>query len=327
MKFSVILPIYKVEKYLSACVDSILNQSYTDFEVILVDDGSPDRCPKICDEYATKDKRVKVIHQSNAGNSRARNAGLECARGSYIIYIDSDDYLVGDTVLEKISEKTLSDPDVILYGYKKYFESDETYGAPVCNFPEMLKNETVASYLNKLLITGTYSGTAWCKVIKTSLLKDNNIKFKPGLISEDHDWYIQVMMRVKSYAAINEALYVYRLRPDSISHAGGNVKSLTDNLWIQETWWKRIDSADISEDLRLSLRQVWAKYMGDVMVQYSGFEKHIRKQYRSQIKGLMPLFDYAVTRRSLIIKRCCNIFGVSITSFLLRAVRKIKKTT
>lgn len=327
MKFSIIIPVYKVEKYLNECVDSVLKQTFKDFEVILVDDGSPDRCPDICDDYAKQDNRVKVIHQTNAGLSCARNAGAACARGSYIIFLDSDDYIVGDTVLEKINEKTLTKPDVILYGYRKLFESDGSLGTPVCDFPEMAEGEPVASYLNKLLLSGTYAGTVWCKVIKTSLLKDNKIEFKPGLISEDHDWYVQVMMNVKSFATINEPLYIYRLRPGSISHGGVSLKSLTDNLWIQETWFNRIKQADIPEDLRMVLLKIWARYMGDVMVLYSSYDSKIRKEYRAKIKELLPLFDYAVTKRSLIIKRSCKLLGVSLTSRLLHLAGNLKKRT
>ena len=90
---SVIVPVYRVEKYLPACIDSILNQTFTDFELILVDDGSPDRCPEICDETAKRDARVRVIHQANQGLSAARNAGIEAARGAWLSFVDSDDYI------------------------------------------------------------------------------------------------------------------------------------------------------------------------------------------------------------------------------------------
>ena len=104
MRFSVILPIYKVEKYLAECVDSILKQSFSDYEIILVDDGSPDTSGAICDEYAKKDARVRVIHKKNGGLSDARNAGFEIACGEYVVFIDSDDYVTDADFLKKISE-------------------------------------------------------------------------------------------------------------------------------------------------------------------------------------------------------------------------------
>ena len=96
-KISVIVPVYKVEKFINRCIDSILNQSYTDFELILVDDGSPDNCGKICDDYASKDKRIVVIHKENGGLSDARNAGIDAMKGQYVTFIDSDDYIHRET--------------------------------------------------------------------------------------------------------------------------------------------------------------------------------------------------------------------------------------
>ena len=92
MMFSIVVPIFKAEKYLVECIDSILGQTYRDFEIILVDDGSPDRCPSICDEYASVDSRIKVIHQKNAGQAAARNTGVGISRGDYLLFLDSDDY-------------------------------------------------------------------------------------------------------------------------------------------------------------------------------------------------------------------------------------------
>ena len=111
---SVIVPVYKVEKYIRKCIDSILNQTYQNIEVILVDDGSPDNCGKICDEYAYLDKRVRVIHKKNGGLGSARNVGLGLAKGQYIMFVDSDDYLTKDsigTVLKAIVDYDM--PDMI----------------------------------------------------------------------------------------------------------------------------------------------------------------------------------------------------------------------
>jgi glycosyltransferase involved in cell wall biosynthesis len=105
MKFSIILPCYNVEKYIRVCIDSILQQTYKDFEVILVDDGAKDSTPRICDEYAEKDARVKVIHKPNGGQADARNVGLEAAQGDYICYMDSDDLLANDNVLQLLADK------------------------------------------------------------------------------------------------------------------------------------------------------------------------------------------------------------------------------
>ena len=116
---SVIIPIYKAEKYLSMCVDSVLNQTYQNLEVILVDDGSPDNCPAICDEYAQKDKRIRVIHQKNAGLSMARNAGLDICTGDYITFVDSDDALHIDFVARLLAACEDNSAEIAIADFKK----------------------------------------------------------------------------------------------------------------------------------------------------------------------------------------------------------------
>lgn len=124
--FSVIVPIYKVESYLDECVKSILNQTYTDFELVLIDDGSPDRCPEICDYYGSLDNRVKVIHKPNGGVTSARNAGVQNAVGDYLVFVDGDDF-IGEAFLEKLNATLVKNPvDMIAFGYTDY--KNDVYG-------------------------------------------------------------------------------------------------------------------------------------------------------------------------------------------------------
>ena len=120
---SVIVPVYKVEKYLNRCVNSILNQTYKDLEVILVDDGSPDSCPEICDGYAQKDKRVKVIHKENGGQGSARNSGLDVARGEYILFVDSDDYIAKNLIEITLQKAERFDADMVIFDYASVDEN------------------------------------------------------------------------------------------------------------------------------------------------------------------------------------------------------------
>ena len=113
MKLSIIIPVYRVEATLNRCVESVTNQSFDDFEVILVDDGSPDRCPQMCDEWAQKDPRITVIHQTNAGLSAARNAGIDRAQGDYLTFVDSDDFIGTETLSEVVEQ--LGDNDILEY--------------------------------------------------------------------------------------------------------------------------------------------------------------------------------------------------------------------
>ena len=182
MKLSIIVPVYKVEKYLRRCLDSLLCQGFqeNEYEIICVDDGSPDRCPQICDEYAKLHSNISVIHQKNAGIACARNTGIAAAKGEYVICIDSDDYLVDADILSCINEKTSSNPDVIMFGYKKYFESDKSWGADVC--PVLEVNLSVGQTVKSMLQNGSYIATAWTKAVKLDVLRKNNIEFKSRTI-------------------------------------------------------------------------------------------------------------------------------------------------
>lgn len=323
MKFSVILPIYKVEKYLHECVDSILGQTYTDFEVILVDDGSPDSCPQICDEYAAKDARVKVIHQNNAGIACARNAGIAAAKGNYVICIDSDDYLIDENALSAIAEKTESNPDVVMFGYRKLFESDKSWGEPVC--PTLSSGLSTAQSLKELLSNGSYIATAWTKAVRREVLVCKNIMFKPGMVSgEDVDWYLNLLCSIDKFECLQKACIAYRQRPDSISH-NPRIQSLTDFIWILEEWPKYFDERNISSELKNSLLNAMAYYWANVMVLYSTFDTTEAKPYKNRLKVLGYLNKYAITSRAISMKKFYNTFGFDMTILLLKLMGKIKK--
>lgn len=326
MKYSIIVPVYKVEKYLRECVDSILAQNYKDYELILVDDGSPDKCPEICDEYAAAYENVKVLHQPNGKLARARNSGMNIAKGEYVIFIDSDDYLSSEDALAEIDKALECNPDVLIFGFKKYFESRDTYGFPVCNFYSQAQVLSPETFLAQLLKNDSYTGTAWAKVIRRDLLISNNIKFKEGMISEDSDWYLQVMEKAKSYSAINKALYIYRMRPDSISH---DVKeqSLTDNLWILENWPRRIQNSQADKGLKEVLMRILARYAGNTMVLYCSYGASIRKKYYKRVKNILYLLDNSITPRALIIHKCVRFLGLKLTTVLLSTANKLKKRT
>lgn len=326
MKYSIIVPVYKVEKYLDQCVNSVLRQSYHDFELILVDDGSPDSCPEICDKFAFENDNVRVYHQKNGGVAAARNSGMELASGEYIIFIDSDDYLSDDDALAKIDVALETNPDVLVYGYKKFFESNNSFGAPVCNFPTEKIAMSPEKFLSYLITKDSYTGTAWGKVFRRELLIANNIRFKEGMISEDIDFYLHVMFCAKSYTAINEALYVYRMRPDSISHAIKE-QSLSDNLWIMETWPKWIEGLPANDDRKEVLLKIMARYMGNFLVLYSSYNKTIRNANFGRVKNVLYLLDYATTPRALTIRKFIRVFGLRITATMLFTANQLKRRT
>lgn len=321
MLFSIVVPVYRVEKYLIDCVESILQQSYMDFELILVDDGSPDSCPIMCDGFAQNDSRIKVIHQQNAGPACARNAGIMVAEGDYLICIDSDDYLVDKSILAKIAEKASTGVDVILLGYRKLFESNGKLGekvVPIIN--DVANTDTM---LRETLRNDTYCGTAWTKAVRLSVLRDNGIEFRPGMISEDIDWFLHLMCYAKTFSSINDVAVIYRQRAGSLSHAA-KLNSLTDNIWILEYWPKHIKDTITEESTVLALFNVLAYYYANDMVLFAGYPAKVSRPYKNRMKEVSWLLDYAVTPRAITVRRFFKLLGFDITVVLLRILGQLK---
>lgn len=219
---SVIVPIYKVEKYLRQCIESIRQQTYRELEIILVDDGSPDGCPGICEEYAALDKRIKVIHQANVGLSGARNAGLDAATGEYIAFVDSDDF-IKPNMYEFLYDKLIAaDADMAICSYDKVNEKGEKM---INESP--IQDEILESYelLKKLPIRkGWYYVTVWNRLYRKEVFAD--IRFPKGKMHEDEAVAHKVIVACKKAVTVSESLYYYRRTDNSIMSKHATVKRL-----------------------------------------------------------------------------------------------------
>lgn len=227
--FSIIIPVYKVEKYLSKCVESVLSQSFYDWEAILVDDGSPDDCPALCDDYAKKDKRIKVVHKPNGGLSDARDAGIAAANGKYILFLDSDDYLYSDTVLAEIlnSLKTANFPE-ICYLPNEYWSSNPN------SVSSKYKDETLLlEKFLKRVIKNYYLHTAGQQfVLRLDYLKENSLRFEKGILHEDELWFAQILMQVKNIHICPCVFYFYVDNRDGSIINSVKEKNVKDKLYI-----------------------------------------------------------------------------------------------
>jgi glycosyltransferase involved in cell wall biosynthesis len=182
---SIVVPVYNVEKYLERCVQSVIHQSVRDWELILVDDGSPDRCPKMCDDYAKQDKRIKVVHQENGGLSNARNAGIALAEGKYLMFLDSDDWLVEDS-LTQLTKLPLADMDLCFVDYMEVYGDKETYKKDFNqDFINFQKDAVYNKSKLELAMNGLYRdkgctasiGSVWSVIYRTGFVKENEILF------------------------------------------------------------------------------------------------------------------------------------------------------
>lgn len=209
---SVIVPIYQVEKYLQQCVDSILQQTYRELEIILVDDGSKDASARICDMYAEKDARVQVIHKENGGLSSARNTGLDIATGEYILFIDSDDWIEVDMVDLLLSNLIKENADISACGFKKeYKDAEETV---VFSHQYLVLNTEQG--IKYGVMNGYYSIIACNKLVNANLYK--GMRFPLGKTSEDYYVTYQLLVRSRKLVYDSREVYHYRMRKGSIGH-------------------------------------------------------------------------------------------------------------
>ena len=208
---SIIVPIYKVEPYLRQCVDSIVNQTYTNLEIILVDDGSPDTCSQICDEYAAKDNRITVIHKENGGLSDARNVGLDKSNGDYVSFVDSDDWIELDYISTLFSLIEANHADIAVGNFQRFSLNNDYFPK------EHLATETLTSdeILEKILFQRNSYTIAWGKLFKKSLF--NSIRFPVGKIHEDEYTGYKPYCYAKTISCTSKILYHYLIRNDSIT--------------------------------------------------------------------------------------------------------------
>lgn len=220
--FSVIIPVYKVEAYLFECVDSILQQTYTDFELILVDDGSPDNCGKICDEYASKDERIHVIHKENGGVTSARLAGAEAAVGTYIVCIDGDDW-VKSSYLEKFAECIGEySPDLLCCGFVEVYPK-RTIEKTICSTDEFYDKERIQNYIFPSLIEnkdGSDVPSYICgKAIRRNLFVSQLVTVNKNLtIWEDELVGKTCLYYANSIFFIKDCMYYYRRNSSSVTN-------------------------------------------------------------------------------------------------------------
>jgi len=219
---SIIIPVYKVESYLNQCIDSVINQTYTNIEIILVDDGSPDRCPEICDEYAKNDSRVRVIHKENGGNSDARNVGIKNSHGEYLLFVDSDDWIEKSTCEQVVSIALQESADLVFFSYIREFRAKSKPKHLFCSDNIIFDTNAVKEKLLRRVfgLLGKELShpeqadsivTPWGKLYKSELIK-NKVEFvdHKEIGSEDTVFNMHVLKNVKQAVYIDQCLYHYR---------------------------------------------------------------------------------------------------------------------
>jgi glycosyltransferase involved in cell wall biosynthesis len=313
---SVIIPIYKVEKYLDKCVASVLQQKFTDFELILVDDGSPDNCPEMCDDYARKDNRIKAIHKVNGGLSDARNAGIAIAQGDFIMFIDGDDYLEGSSFLDKVTDRIKQNSaDVTLYGTKNlnYLTGEEEVIRSRYDISALRSNRENA--IKSLFKTRHFPRTAWVLAVRKELITENQLYFVKDIKSEDVDWLINVFLHARSFDAVNDAFYIYVInRPGAVTLYVDR-KNVT-GIFHSLSRWMPVLTADRNPVNRLLLSSLATQYIISLLG-FAQLQENDKRKLIPEMRKFKKILRYADDMRTISSKFVIDLLGIRAGSRIL----------
>ena len=298
--FSVILPIYNVAPYLEQCIHSMLDQAFSDYELILVDDGSTDQCPEICDRYAAQFAHIHVIHKPNGGLSSARNAGMKHARGQYIWWVDSDDW-VGPNSLQILYDACHTDkPDIVKFNFVRNGSDEKA----------VMSNASAGWYCDEqereqlldqaFLKPGAFNLSAWGHIYATAFLKENALLFvsERRIGSEDYLFNLQALSMAKKVCVITDCLYYYRLRMGSLTQKyRQNLPKKYTELYRQlQEYYSQMGVLENYQS-RISHFYIWHLLHGTCFAnEYRVCDGHTRKDGRKKVCQFLkdPVFQHAV---------------------------------
>lgn len=332
--FSIIIPVYNVEAYLKTCFESIINQTYKDYEVIFIDDGSTDNSGEICEFYwKSNPDIVKVIHQKNGGPSKARNIGISCAQGVYIIFLDSDDYFLDKNALSEIQAKAvgqdliafewkeipsnLKDSDIITY-YPKY-QLEKIFDGREFDGREFLEKSLSA-----------YPGMPWyaCRfVYRRQYIQEYKLLFKEGLLYEDVLFTPKAVLLAKSVSTLAYPVYGYRVGRSGSTTSTVKYKHLYDHLYASVYNVKLVNSmSNLTDNLRTRLLSNFAEGYFSVMINvYALPTKEERIKIIEQLRLHRNISQYANGKKQVIARAIMNTFGIMPAIWLLNMRRVIKR--
>lgn len=323
---SIIIPVYKVEKYIRQCVNSVLSQEFDDYEIILVDDGSPDNCPQICDGYAKAHANVKVIHKPNGGLSDARNAGMEVASGDYVTFVDSDDFWKGTIVLSEIEHiiQKYSYPDIIVSDFIKYYEKNDKYVYPSITCDEAYNGRSKYDLLHYLYFChADMKMSAWQKFTKRELLPC--VRFEKGLLSEDIDWSMQVYINARTICVCPIPFYCYRQQREGSITNMASLRSFNSLIYILDKWEHLVHSSrNVPEQEKEIYRGYLAYQLSMAMGMYGKLDGIHKDNAMKAIKSHLHLFSGTLNFKTRKVHRLIRLLGVRNACMVLRVFIRVR---
>lgn len=272
-KVSIIVPVYNVESWLNKCIDSLLDETYEDIEILLIDDGSTDKSGEICDKYALKNKKIKVFHNKNQGLSYSRNFGIENATGKYVMFVDSDDYISDKKIVEKFIN-ILNDEksDFIYTSYCRFNDGKDDEITEILSIDiekNEIKNKSGIDILALLIEKNNYHHAAYLKICNRKFLIDNNLFFKEGIYHEDAEWTPKLFYYSKKISIYSEPYYMRRMRENSIittTNEKSIVKKINDRLTVAYDLIKFFNTLPEGNTKKIIINDLIRMYWGDLML-------------------------------------------------------------
>ena len=325
---SIIIPVYNVEKWLNKCIDSILSQSYENFEVILVNDGSTDKSGDICDKYSKGDNRIKVFHNKNKGLSYSRNFGVKNSNGKYVMFVDSDDFISDINIIDKfinILEKDKS--DFIYTSYCRFNDENEeeiTEILPIDINNNHIKGKSGIEILSMLIEKNNYHHAAYLKICNRKFLIENNLLFKEGIYHEDAEWSPKLFYYAKRISIYNEPYYMRRMRENSIITTTNEVsirKKINDRLNIANDLIEFFKKMEESHSKKIIINDFVRMYWGDLLLITNLKDKNNFNDCCNTVKNTKKVLKYGELKKYKMADLLIKIMGIK--NFLILAKKQL----
>lgn len=308
---SVVIPVFNVERYLRQAIESVLRQTESNWELILVDDGSTDGSEAICANVAERDARVQALHQTNAGAAAARNRGLSVARGDWILFLDSDDFYLRDDAMERLlNAAAKSDAQIVCFdsrrmrGDERASDANTPAGVPQLNVWEIVRENR-------------YTSSPCLKMIRRALFEQHPLDFETGMVCEDVEWSLRLLLTGAPLVYLSEALYGYRIRSGSVTQTVSN-KHVQDLLHAVEQCREDCLACGDEALRKLGLTYTAFQYC-TLLVNLRLSKNRVERRVVRQIVALKHLLCYDAIPAVRLVRRTSRVLGVRVASWILTA--------
>lgn len=325
---SIIVPVYNAEKYIRECVSSIVSQTFKEIEILLVDDGSKDNSTQICDLLGTEDSRIRVFHKANGGASDARNFGIKRADGEYIIFIDADDFIIGEKSLEFLMSNINSFGDVKCLCFNcSYYQTERNELRQWTSFKkDMLNTIPKNKALVDLVEIGSFPCSPCMKLLKRAFIIDNDLYFQPGITAEDIPWFIDILDKADSLRFVDLYAYAYRTNVvGSVTNSSNDYKSFNNLRNVVRIELEKLNDRSFSNEAKNALLSFLGYEYSILLGQVRSLPHNIQEKEYNDLKQNSWLLNYTIHPKVKKVNQFKKIFGLKLTSWFLHYYLKNMK--